>query len=486
MKFGKAGLVLAVICISLANTSIWAVDGASNSAGALKESGSVFARIAKSASPAVVSVSMEKQVDVGQGGEVFGGGEDFGDLLEKFFGPQGPQGPRFNVPQQPRQQQKRRVRGQGSGFVITTNGYILTNNHMVSGVDSVTVKFTDGREMKAKVIGTDAPTDLAVIKVDANDLPVLELGDSDKLQVGEWVVAIGNPFGLTSTVTAGIVSAKGRSGFNITAYEDFIQTDAAINPGNSGGPLLNIDGKVVGINTAILSQSGGNMGIGLAIPISMAKNVYKQLIEKGSVTRGYMGIVPQQITSDFAKKLGLATDKGILVGDVSPDSPAEKAGLKRGDVITEMNDEVTDDVTAFRNHVAMLEPESKATLIVVSEGKEKTITITIGKLPTQTEDQGKGGEEDNSNKIGIKVQNLTEDLASRFGYKETKGVIVISVEEDSPAADEGLVPGSLILEVDRVPVANTDEFAKALRKSKDSVLLLVKQGEYTRYVLIKL
>ncbi|MDO8301668.1 MAG: DegQ family serine endoprotease [Sedimentisphaerales bacterium] len=451
----------------------------------LRESGNAFAEIAKEASPAVVSIRVEKTVESGQGFS-FGDGDtqdQFEDFFNRFFNERLPQG---HPTPKSKPQRRPRTQGLGSGFIISPDGYILTNNHVVKDADKIKVQLTNGKEYDAKIIGADAPTDVAVIKVDANNLPTLKLGDSETLQVGEWVIAIGNPFGLTSTLTVGVVSAKGRSGMGIEDYEDFIQTDAAINMGNSGGPLLNVDGKVVGINTAIVSPSGGSLGIGFAIPIDMVKSIYKQLIDKGSVTRGYLGIIIQQLTPELAKSFNLEIHKGILISEVAKDSPADKAGLKSGDVITELNDELAEDVGRFRSHVAGLEPGTKAELLIYRDGKEKTISVEIGKLPADA----KIGlvEPEGSVNIGLQVQDLTADVTQRFGYEGDKGVVVTEVEQGSSAAEEGLQAGMLIMQVERQPVTNVDEFKAAVKKakSKKSVLLLVKQGKYSRFVAIKL
>jgi serine protease Do len=452
----------------------------------LRESGKAFAEIAKEASPAVVSIRVEKEVESSPFFNFGDQGDNMQDPFDQFFRrffnePM----PQQRTPKRP-QRKHRMQQGLGSGFVISSDGYILTNNHVVSDADTVKVQLTSGREFTAKVIGTDAPTDVAVIKVDANDLPTLRLGDSDAMQVGEWVIAIGNPFGLTSTLTVGVVSAKGRSGMGIEDYEDFIQTDAAINMGNSGGPLLNVDGKVIGINTAIVSQAGGSLGIGFAIPINMVKNIYKQLIEKGSVTRGYLGIVIQQLTPELAKSFNLNINKGILISDVAKDSAADKAGLKSGDVIVELNDELAEDVGRFRSQVAGLEPGSKADLVIYRDGKKKNVTVVIGKMPAEAKmglAQPEGGID-----IGMQVQDLTSELAQRFGYEGDKGVVVSQVEPDSPAADAGIDAGMLIMQVEKKPVTNVDEFNAAIKKasSKKSILLLVKQGKYSRFVVINL
>jgi serine protease Do len=302
--------------------------------------------------------------------------------------------------------------------------------------------------------------------------------------VGEWVVAIGNPFGLSHTLTAGIVSAKGRSSIGIADYENFIQTDAAINPGNSGGPLINLDGKAVGMNTAIYSRSGGYMGIGFAIPINMAKAIKDQLIQTGSVTRGYVGIVIQDLTPELAKSFGLDNHQGILVAQVSEDSPAEKAGLKQGDVIVEFSGKPVNEVGSFRNLVALKTPGTKDKVTVLRNGKRKTLSITIGKLPDN--ELAVVGTPHNLEKLGFTVETLTPDLARQFGIPGEKGVVVTQVTPGSVAALAGINPGSVILEVNREPVSNIEEFKRAVTKipEKAAVLLLIKDGQYSRYVAL--
>jgi serine protease Do len=375
--------------------------------------------------------------------------------------------------------------GQGSGFIISKDGYILTNNHVVGDADKVTVKLLDGREFTAKTIGTDVHSDVAVIKIDGKDLPMLQMGDSDTLEVGEWVVAIGNPFGLSHTLTVGVVSAKGRSSVGIADYENFIQTDAAINPGNSGGPLVDLDGRVVGMNTAIFSRNGGYMGIGFAIPINMAKAIKDQLIQTGSVTRGYLGIVIQDLTPELAKSFGLKDNQGILVSQVSEDSPAAKAGLKQGDVIVEFAGKPVEKVGAFRNGVALKAPGSKEELTVLRSGKRKTFSITIGKLPDG--ELADAGTPHSLEKLGLTVQTLTPELARQFGFQVEKGVVVTQVTPGSEAALAGINPGAVILEVNRKPVSNTEEFKRAVAQTpeKGVVLLLIKDGQYSRYVALK-
>jgi len=458
-----------------------------NSIATLRQMGKAFAQIAEKASPAVVSITAERTVTqqyytipdwpFGDGFSPF---DD--DFFDRFFRR------RIRPRRSPKRQQKSVQTAQASGFIISPDGYILTNNHLVGEADKVLVKIGGRAEMEAKVVGTDAATDVAVVKIDSNDLPYLRLADSDKLQVGEWVIAIGNPFGLSHTVTAGIVSAKGRSGLALEgiSYQDFIQTDAAINPGNSGGPLINLDGKVVGINTAIVGP-GGNIGIGLAIPINMAKSVQQQLIDTGKVVRGYLGIYMTELTAELAKGLGLAEDtKGVAVSQVIEDSPAEEAGIKHNDVIVEFEGGPVESDNEFRNRVAMLKPGTKVKLVVLRDGKRKTFTIKLTERPS--EEKIAAAKSQTIEKLGLTVQNLTDDLAERLGYEGMKGVVVTQVEPGSLAQRAGISEGTLIMEVNRESVANTKEFEKAVEKAgKDgSILLLITDGRYARYVILKL
>ncbi len=452
---------------------------------ALRQVSKAFAKIAEEASPAVVGIKAEKTITYDQPtmrewpfGEQFDPFED--DIFDRFF--------RWYSPQrrEPRQR-KYQQRAQGSGFIVSADGYILTNNHLVGDADKVLVKVEEDEEVEAKVIGTDPDSDVAVIKIDAKDLTHLELADSDKLEVGEWVVAIGNPFRLSQTVTAGIVSAKGRSGFSLATFEDYIQTDAAINPGNSGGPLLNLDGKVVGINTFIISQSGGYMGIGFAIPINMAKFVYKRIVEKGEVERGYLGILYKELTPEYAPTLGLDEDtKGVAIADVLKDSAAEKAGLKRYDVIIELDGKPVEDGNEFLNRVSMLKPGTKVKITVLRDGKRKTLTAKLEKRPSQ--DKTSGEEKETSLNLGFTVKNLTDEYAERLGFEGLSGVLVTAVEAGSKAAEKGIAVGMLIMEVNREPVKNTKEFDEAIKKAGKvgRVLLLVNDGRYTSFIVLKL
>ncbi len=440
----------------------------------LRETSKAFVEVARKAIPAVVSVKVEKTIK--ERGQLYHSPLDE-DLLERFFGPR-----YYRRPPRERQQV-----GQGSGFIISSDGYILTNNHVVGGADKIVVTLQDGKKFDdAKIIGTDPKSDVALIKIEGKDLPVIELGDSDALDIGEWVIAVGSPFGLQATVTVGVVSAKSR-GVGLAEYEDFIQTDAAINPGNSGGPLLNIEGKAIGLNTAIFSQSGGYMGIGFAIPINLARSITDQLKKSGKVTRGYLGIVmhPEKITPELAEVFGLKDNKGVLVTEVMPDSPAAKAGLKRRDIILEMDGDTVEDWQSFRNIVAMLEPGTKVTLKVFRDGKKKEIEVEIGSLE---EGQVALGVSDVAEKLGLQVQDLTDELAKRFGYEDAEGVIVTEVTNNSPADRAGIGAGMLIVSVNRQDISTVKEFSEALEESSRTkkALLLVRNERYAQYVVLSL
>jgi serine protease Do len=487
LAFGQVlgALALLVVVIAAGTGRSLASDkhDPANTSGvmALREMGKAFATVAKEASPAVVGIKVERTMKgLSQGSRVlpFGDeGESFGgDLFKRFFGPQAPNeapNEEFNV------------MGQGSGFLVSADGRILTNSHVVADAEHITVTLLDGREFAAKVIGSDPRSDVAVLKIDAKDLPFLAMGDSDNLEVGEWVIAVGNPFGLSHTVTSGIVSARGRNSVGIADYEDFIQTDAAINPGNSGGPLLDLEGKVVGVNTAIFSRTGGHMGIGFAIPANMVKQIETQLVTSGSVTRGYLGIVIQDLTKDLAKTFDLKNAKGILVSQVTKGSPAERSGFKRGDVITKLDGKPVGPMGSFRNQVSLMEPGSKVPITVLRDGKPVELTAAIGKLADEASPElahAKAIEE-----LGLTVQNLTPDLAEQFGFSGEEGVVVTQVKRGSAAALAEMRPGVLIQEVNHAPVKNVAEFRAVIEKasSKDVILLLVKDREYAHYVTIR-
>jgi serine protease Do len=372
--------------------------------------------------------------------------------------------------------------------IVSPDGYILTNNHVVDDAQKLTVILTDKKKLDAKVVGTDPQTDVAVIKVDAEDLPAATLGSSDDLKVGQWVIAVGNPFQLMHTVTAGIISAKGRSSVGLADYEDFIQTDASINPGNSGGALVDLDGKVVGINTAISSPSGGNVGIGFAIPINMARDVMETLIEDGKVTRGYLGIMLQNIDDNLANALDLESTDGALVADVTSGGPADRAGFKRGDVILSYNGEPVKDTVQIRNEVAKESPGSSARVKVVRDGHELDMNVELGERPADLGHPQQKSEEAARPKLGLSIQTLTPQLAQQLGYQNEHGVVVAGVEPGGPADEVGLQRGDLIKEADRVSVSTADDFARIVEghDSGDSIALLVRRGPNTFYAAIEI
>jgi serine protease Do len=485
MTFRKAPLPLSgiftmlVLCLTLVAAQGFAQTSTSEDIAILDRASKAFVNVVKQAKPAVVHIKVEKTTTSSyQGGQI---PEDLFNhpFFEQFFGPQ------FRQRQpEPREFKQR---GQGSGFIISKDGFILTNNHVVEGADSIKVTLSDNRDFDAKIIGTDPQTDVALIKIeDPKNLPVLPLGDSADLEAGEWVIAIGNPFGLSQTVTVGVVSATGRSSVGINEYENFIQTDAAINPGNSGGPLINGRGEVVGINTALFSRTGGYMGIGFAIPINMAKSIESQLQKQGKVTRGWLGVVIQNVDKNLAESFGLKEAGGILISEVQKDSPASAAGLQQGDVILRLNGTALEDVSDLRNRVALLQPGSKAVIEIMRDGREKKVQVSIGEQPSNFGQRGPGvNNVDSLNQYGLTLQELTPELAKKFDYAENSGLIISDVASGSPAAEAGLQPGQLVEEVNRVRVHNLKELNKALKESQsDKVLLRVRSENYSTYVVL--
>ncbi len=425
-------------------------------------------------------------------------GTPFGDMfrdhpeLRRFFEQiprDAPSVPGFGMP-------RPRAGGLGSGVVIDRDGIILTNNHVVAGAARVSVQLQDGRELEAVEIFRDPRTDLAVLRVEgAGDLTPANLGDSDEAEVGDWVLALGEPFGLQGTVTAGIISAKGR-GLGIAEREDFIQTDAAINPGNSGGPLVNLNGEVVGINTAISSRSGGNQGVGFAVPINLAKWVAEQLIETGRVQRAYLGVVIQPVTYELAQHLGVEARQGVLVTDVMPDTPGEGAGLKAGDVIVEFAGRKMTTPTELQGTVERTEIGSRQALVVVRDGKRRELTVTVGEQPA---DFGRtslrSGEPDEDVKpepsrfetMGFQVERLTDEVAEHLGLAGREGLVITEVEPGSPAADAGLTPGALITHIERRPVNDVETLREAVEaaSAERGVLLRVRDRRGVRFVVIR-
>ncbi|WP_417914548.1 DegQ family serine endoprotease [Candidatus Electronema sp. JM] len=454
-----------------------------NDIAMLERSGKAFSSVVKKAGPAVVYVSVEKTLKGSSGRQM----EELFDnpFLRRFFGDQ------FEQQQPQRQRRQPKQEGAGSGFIIAPDGLILTNNHVVEDADKITVKLADKREFIAKVVGTDPQSDVALIRIEATNLPTLPLGDSNQLEVGEWVIAIGSPFELSQSVTVGVVSAMGRNRIGINDYENFIQTDAAINPGNSGGPLLNIKGQAVGINTAIFSRSGGSMGIGFAIPINMAKSVEEQLRSHGKVVRGWLGLIIQDIDENLAQSFGLSKAEGILVSEVTAGSPAEKAGLKQGDIVLSLNGATMTDVSDLRNRVAMIPPGTPVALSIIRDGVRQQVSVVIAEQPSDFSENAKAKMKLQSgsvlDKLGLTLQELTPDLAAQFGYSKGQGVIVSEVEAGSPADNVGIEPGQLIEEVNKIRVRTLAELKDALKTSGGSkqVLLRVRAGEFSRYVVLK-
>jgi serine protease Do len=436
-----------------------------------------FVSLAKKLKPIVVNISTTTQVSEGRGGGApqefgspFGEEDPFNDFWRRFFGGPMPRGPQ-------------RQRSLGSGFIIDGDGSILTNNHVVENASKIVVKLDDDQEYEAKVVGRDSKTDIAVIKINAKTkLSAANLGDSDALEVGEWVVAIGNPFGLDSTVTSGIVSAKGRH-IGQGPYDNFIQTDASINPGNSGGPLLNLRGEVIGINTAIFSRTGGNIGIGFAIPINLVKELLPQLRGKGKVVRGYLGVLIQKITPEIAESLGLDKSQGALVANVSKDGPAEKAGVKVGDVIVEFDGKEVKDSGDLPIIVARTPVDKKVRMKVMRDKKEVFLNVAVGEL----KDEEVVATAPEKGELGLTVQRLTPQMAESLGLERVEGVVVSAVEPASAADEAGIRRGDIIVEVDRKAVRTVDDYKKAIAGARKGrgVLFLVRRGDSTLFLALK-
>ena len=386
-------------------------------------------------------------------------------------------------------QNRPRQEGSGSGAIVRSDGYILTNHHVVGEADKITVQLYDGQELKARLIGTDPATDISVIKIEGTDMPVLQMGDSDNILVGESVIAIGNPFGLSHTVTFGIVSAKGRTGMGIAEYEDFIQTDAAINPGNSGGPLVDLEGKIVGVNTAIFSRSGGYQGIGFAVPINMARRVMNELIENGQVSRGWLGVGIQDMTPELAKAFGLDQAKGSLVTGVMPGTPAEKAGLQKGDVILRLNGSTIENSNGLRNLVAEARADAKVDLDLVRNKVPMTLSVRLDERPKQPRQADvHSSTRSPSTELGFAVQELTPELAQRLGYETIRsGIVITAVKPDSPAFNGGLRAGMMIVEMNRQSINSMADFQRAALdiSTEDGVLLLVSTPQGSQYLFLQ-
>ncbi|GBL39920.1 probable periplasmic serine endoprotease DegP-like [Nitrospirota bacterium] len=438
-----------------------------------------FTEVAKAVTPAVVNITT---VAVEEAADSRGGQAELRERMEEFFGgPGGPFGPRgFRGPQGPGPSEPREHRGggQGSGVIVSPDGYILTNNHVIEGARTVTITLPDKREFVGKIVGADPKTDLAVVKIDGQNLPTVSWGDATKLQVGEYVLAVGNPFGLNSTVTLGIVSALGRGRMGITQYEDFIQTDAAINPGNSGGALVNTKGELVGINTAIFSQTGGYQGVGFAVPTSMSKPIYESLVKNGKVVRGFLGVSIQDLNQDLAKSFGLKDAKGALISDVKDDGPASQGGLKQGDIITAYQGVLVEDAVTLQRQVTKTAVGAKVTIRVIREGHEKSLAVIVGEQPGSAKiAKAETGEADYAF-AGVAVQELDQNTAKELGVKG-QGVVVTAVEPDSGLEKAGVMKGDVIREINRQPVKSVKEFEKVssrLKKGENALILIDRRG----------
>jgi serine protease Do len=471
MFSGKACFVIIVAAFVLQVVLLWTTapvfaETGESPSEILAKIGDAMADVAEKAQHGVVNISTTKTVNAPANPLL----ED--PFFRRFFG------------EGRRQPESRKVTNLGSGVMASSDGYILTNNHVIEGAEDILVKLSDNREYKGKVVGMDSRTDIAVIKIEEKNLPTINWGDSDKLRVGEIVIAVGNPFGLSKTITMGIISALSRSGMGITDYEDFIQTDAAINPGNSGGALVNIKGELIGINTAILSRSGGFQGIGFAIPSNMVKNVMDGIINGGKVVRGWLGVQVQPLTRDLAKQFKLKDENGVLIVDIVEGSPAEKGGLKRGDVITEFNGRKVENPFHLKNTVASAKPGDTLKMMIIRDGNVLTATVVIGELPSAKEAVPAPVLE-NSLK-GVSVQELTEDYLRKMNItKKLKGVVVTAIEPGSPA--QGILSkGDIILELNRQLITGINDYRSVVAgiEKKQDILILLIRDSVSRYVTI--
>lgn len=466
------------LLLGLSLNELWAHSDEPSSEKPFISSERSFINVGKKAIPAVVSIKVQGSSRAALG-QNWTDSEDqtdvFGDELFSHF---------FGLPFKRRSLQTPVVEGLGSGFMVSHDGYILTNNHIVQDADKISVTLNTGEVYPAKLIGGDKNTDVALIKIEGKNLPYLVLGNSSDIEVGEWVVAIGNPFGLQATLTVGVVSAKDRSNLGLTEIEDFIQTDAAINRGNSGGPLLDLNANVIGINTAIAtaSNNGGYVGVGFAVPSNIAEQIMQQIITRGSVTRGYIGVVLQKVDSDLASAFGLKRTEGALVAEVAKDSPAEKAGIKSGDIILKYNNEKVDNIALFRNDIALMNPGSPVDLVIQRDHKLFKTTLNVADFPgTLTKNNF------SNNKFGLSVQQLTPELSRSLGLSEEQGVVITGVELGSLAQMSGIKKGALILSINNQRIENMQDFNRIMQNIDEEkpLVLLIKQGNITRFISIR-
>jgi serine protease Do len=437
-----------------------------------------FAPVVKSVLPDVVNISTSKVLHTSSR---FDFPEEMPPFFQQFFGPDFP-GP--NSENRAPRQREQREDSLGSGVIVTPDGYILTNNHVVDGATDVRVTLSDKRQLKAKVVGADPKTDIAVLKVDGTSFPAITIGDSSKVQIGDYALAIGDPFGVGQTVTMGIISALNRGNLGIEDYEDFIQTDAPINPGNSGGALVNDRGELIGINTAILSHgSGGNQGIGFAIPVNLVRKVMDQIVDHGKVTRAYLGIVVQDVTPSIAKAMGLKEVKGALVGDVNSSGPAQRSGLQRGDVILEVNGRPVDDSRQLRMTISMMNPDSTVSLKFLRNGNTSDVTVKLGELPSDGKEARTEEGSSEGALQGVTLENLDSQTARELGLPSgTTGAVVTDISPSSPLASAGLQRGDVIQEVNHQPVKNVAQLEEAVRKAGNNPLLLVNRHGTTLFI----
>ncbi len=495
MKFGnywssrpKAALVAGTLTIGCAigvaavaaahHTGPWPAATIKEATHSGTEDTRGYSRVVKDVVPAVVNIStsrVTKQETSGLRGQ-----PQMDPFFRQFFGDEGPG--RFNAPKE------RREKSLGSGVIVSQEGYVLTNNHVIDHASEITVTLRDKREMKAELVGTDPRTDIALLKIEGSNFPYVTLGDSSKVHVGDMALAIGNPFGVGQTVTMGIVSAMGRANLGIEEVEDFIQTDAPINPGNSGGALIDDEGHLIGINTAILSgNSGGNQGIGFAVPVNLAHHVMDQLLKNGKVERAYLGILPQDVTPAMAKAFGVKEARGAVVGEITANSPAAQSDLKQGDVIVAVNGKPVDDANQLRLEIGLLSPGSTVNLSVLRGGSAQQVAVKMGSFPSKEERASIEKDGTNSTLDGVSVQSLTPETAREMKLDpETKGVVVADIDPSSRAADAGLREGDVIQQVNRQPVKSVQDFNRAMASAKkdDPTLLLVNREGNTLFVAV--
>ncbi len=472
------GLLMVVVLTGCQGRQQYEIRETSGDGGARVQPGAVasYAEVVDRVTPAVVTIRSERRVRAPRQFPFF----------FPFFGPSNERSPGNQTPFEVQ-------RGLGSGVIVSPDGLCLTNHHVVDGAEQIRIELKDGRTFDAKLVGSDPPSDLAVLRLDAKDLPVLTLGNSDAMRVGDVVLAVGNPLGVGQTVTSGIISAKGRStGLSDGSFEDFLQTDAAINRGNSGGALVNTRGELVGINSQILSPTGGFIGIGFAIPIKMARNVMEQLVKTGHVRRGRIGVAIQPLTSDLAQGLGVKDRKGVVVSSVESKGPADRAGLRAGDVITAINGEAVEDPNSLRNRIASTQPGTELSVTYIREGKENQTKIKLGefdekKAANRQPQEEEGDSEDSGAKLGISVQPLTPALARQLGIENVRsGLVITDIDPAGPAAEAGLSAGDVIVQVSRKPVRSVEDIRSALGQSGEGpVLLLINRKGQNLFVTVR-